>query len=151
MLSTGGRASRPDRGTVLLLFPAAVLIMFLLGAVVIDVALTQVRARELDAVAASAANDALAVLDIDALRAGDGLVINEADALAYATRSVAAGPLPDARVADVEIGRDPAGRTVIAVTLRLDVSLVMAPAIGDLDRIPLRRTQRAVILGSTPP
>ena len=46
---------RPDRGTVLLLFPASVLIVFLLGAIVVDVGLAQLRARELEAVAAAIA------------------------------------------------------------------------------------------------
>jgi type II secretory pathway pseudopilin PulG len=145
------RTHRPDSGTVLLMFPAAVLIMFLLGAIVVDVALTQVRARELEAVAASAANDALAALDIAALRSGDGIVITEADARIYADESVAAGPIPDARVAEVVVGLDARNRTVIAVTLTLDVNLVMAPSVGNLDRITLRRTERAVILGSAPP
>jgi hypothetical protein len=118
---------------------------------VIDVALTQVRARELEAVAASAANDALAALDINALRAGDGIIITEADARIYARESVAAGPIPDARVAEVAVSLDARNRTVIAVTLTLDVDLVMAPSVRNLSRITLRRTERAIILGSAPP
>jgi hypothetical protein len=143
-----GRRRFHDQGTILLAFPAAVLIMFLLGAVVIDVGVTQVRARELEAVAGSAANDALAALDTDALRAGRGLVINERRARAIAEASVAAGSLPDARVEAVAVGIDARGRTVISVSLRLDVDLVMAPAVGPLGAITLRRTERATILGS---
>ena len=82
-----------ERGTVLLMFPAAVLIMFILGAMVIDVSLTQVRARELESAAASAANDALAGLDVGALRSGQGIVISEADARRLAEASIAAGRL----------------------------------------------------------
>jgi Flp pilus assembly protein TadG len=137
-----------ERGTVLLMFPAAVLIMFILGAMVIDVSLTQVRARELESVAASAANDALAGLDIGALRSGQGIVISEADARRFVDASVAAGPLAQASVENVTISLDAQARTVISVTLALDVKLVMAPAIGDLDEITLRRTEQAVILGS---
>ncbi len=151
MLTSITLSPRPARGTVLLLFPAAITIMFVLGAIVVDVALAQLRARELEAVAASAANDALAALDIAALRAGDGIVIDETEARADVVRSVAAGPLPGARVTAVDVGRDVAGRTVITVSLRLDVDLVMAPSIGDLGRVTLRRTERAVILGSAPP
>lgn len=140
-----------DRGTVLLLFPAAVVIMFLLGAIVVDVSLTQIRARELEAVAASAANDALAALDVDALRSGEGIVITEAGARAEVAAAVAAGPLADARIDAVTVSRDAQNRTVIAVTLALDVDLVMAPAVGDLGQVTLRRTERAVILGSDVP
>jgi hypothetical protein len=48
----------------------------------------------------------------------------------------------------VTISLDTQARTVISVTLALDVNLVMAPAIGNLDEITLRRTEQAVILGS---
>ncbi|MEQ8840577.1 MAG: hypothetical protein RIB98_06320 [Acidimicrobiales bacterium] len=135
---------------MLLLFPAAALIMLLLGAIAVDVALTQVRARELQSVAASAANDALAALDVVRLRNGDGIVIGEPAARTIAESSVAAGSLSTASVETVVVTTDAQGRTVIAVTLSLDVDLVMAPAVGDLDRITLRRTGRATILGSEP-
>lgn len=137
-----------EHGTILLMFPAAVLIMFLLGAVVVDVSLVQLRARELEAVAGSAANDALSALDVDALRNGEGIVIGADHARAVVRRSVAAGPLPSAHIDDVSIAPDSQGRQVIAVTLSLDVDLVMAPAVGDLDSVRLQRTGRAVILGS---
>jgi hypothetical protein len=137
-----------DRGSVLLLFPAAVLVMFLLGAVVIDVSLTQLRARQLEAVAASAANDALAALDVAALRDGRGVVIDETVAAEVAARAIATGPLPLATVEAVWVEVDGAGRTVIAVTVSLAVDLVMAPSIGSFDRVTLRRTERATILGS---
>jgi type II secretory pathway pseudopilin PulG len=143
----GGR----ERGTILLIFPAAVLVMFLLGAIVIDVALTQVRGRELEAVAGSAANDALAALDVAALREGRGVVIDEGTARARVAAAVANGPLPQAVTEQVTISVDPQGRTVIAVTLRLDVELVMAPAVGSIGEVSLRRTERATILGSELP
>jgi hypothetical protein len=140
-----------DRGTVLLLFPAAVLVMFVLGAIVIDVSLSQLRGRELEAVAASAANDVLAALDVGALRSGQGIVISETDARSVVAASIDAGPLPQARVTDVAVEVDDADRTVIDVTLSLDVELVMAPAIGNLGAITLQRTERALILGSDIP
>ena len=62
--------------------------------------------------------------------------------------SIAVGPLAQASVENVTISLDTHARTVISVTLALDVNLVMAPAIGDLDEITLRRTEQAVILGS---
>ena len=150
MLTTD-RVRERERGTILLIFPAAVLVMFLLGAIVIDVALTQVRGRELEAVAGSAANDALAALDVAALREGRGVVIDEGNARARVAAAVANGPLPQAVTEQVTISVDPQGRTVIAVTLRLDVELVMAPAVGSLGEVRLRRTERATILGSELP
>jgi hypothetical protein len=142
------RGPGAERGTILFLFPAAVLIMFILGAIVIDVSLTQVRARELEAVAESAASDALAALDIVALRNGEGFVIPEADAALRARASVAAGPLPNAVVDLLRVDVDSQGRTIVAVTLSLTVDLVMAPGVGDLDQVTLTRTGRATILGS---
>lgn len=133
---------------MLFLFPSAVLIMALLGAMVVDVALAQTRGRELAGVAGSAANDALAALDIGALRNGDGIVVDHADALRHVERTVARGPLPEATVDEVRVDVDTSGRTVIEVTLRLEVDLVMAPAVGSFDRITLVRTERAVLLGS---
>lgn len=122
--------------------------MFILGAIVVDVSLVQLRARELEAVAGSAANDALAGLDIVALRAGHGIVVDPIEARRHAEASVAAGPLPTARVDDVVVSIDSAGRTVISVTTILEVDLVMAPAVGSLGEITIRRTESATILGS---
>ena len=49
------------------------------------------------------------------------------------------------------VARDDQGRAVIAVTLQLEVDLVMAPALGDLGEITLRRSARATVLGSDLP
>ena len=142
------RATNPaDRGTVLMMFPAAVLIMFMLGAIVVDVSLTQVRARELQAIASSAANDSLAALDIAALRNDGTLVIDERQAELIVADAIAAGPLPESTVNAVVIDTDSLGRLQISVTLTYTVDLVMAPAVGDLDRVTLVRTGRAVVVG----
>lgn len=136
-----------DRGTVLLLFPAAALIMVVLGALVVDVTLSQVRARELEAVASSAANDALGALDVEHLRSTGEIRIDDGRAAEIVLASVAAGPLPDATVDAVTI-TSAGGRPVIAVTLTLVVELVMAPALpGDLDSTTITRTRTATVLG----
>lgn len=140
--------AEPDRGTVLLLFPAAVMIVFVLGAIVVDVNLTRLRGNELESAAASAANDAIAGLEVSALRSGEGVVIDPVRARRHIAASVEAGPLPAAEIVAITTTVDDQGRTVIAVTLELEVDLVMAPALGDLGEITLRRTARAVILGS---
>lgn len=132
---------RGNRGTVLLLFPAALMVMVVLGAIVIDVGYTTIRGRELGAVAASAANDSLGALDVSVLRATGEVVISESDAHRIVARAIALGPLPDAQIVNIDIqGFE------IAVTLRLDIDLVMAPALGDLNRVRLIRTERAIVL-----
>ena len=139
---------RADRGTVLLMFPAAMLIMVVLGAIVIDVGLSQVRARELDAVAASAANDTLGALDIHQLRTDGTVRLDQHRAVAIAEAAVAAGPLPDAVVTEVAITTDSLGRPEVAVTLQLEVRLIIAPALpGDLEITTIRRTAAVTILG----
>ncbi|GJM38790.1 MAG: hypothetical protein DHS20C19_21570 [Acidimicrobiales bacterium] len=125
--------------------------MFVLGAIVIDVSLTHVRGDELESVAGSAANDALAGLDLVALRSGDGVQIDVDRATTFAEAGIAAGALPEAELTELTVGLDGQGRTVISVTLELSVDLVMAPAVGDLDSVTLRRTRSATILGSDLP
>ncbi len=123
------------------MFPAALMIMVILGAVVIDVSYTTLRGRELRAVAASAANDSLAALDIMELRSSGDMVIDSRAAHRIVAEAIAVGPLPDARIVDIVINR-----FEIAVTLQLDIELVMAPALGDLGRVRLVKTERAVVL-----
>ena len=138
---------RADRGTVLLLMPAAVFVMLVLGAIVLDVGLSRVRAQELRSVAASAANDSLGALDIDELRSSGTIVISQARAEVLAAESVAQGPLPDATVEDVEVALDPLGRWEIVVRVGLDVELVIAPALpGAPDSLHVTATERVLVI-----
>ena len=60
-----------ERGSVLMLMPAAVMVMLVLGSIVVDFAVVGLRARELHNIAAAAADDAaVAGLSPEALRAG---------------------------------------------------------------------------------
>ncbi len=141
------RGGSSDRGTVLLLFPAAVMIMLVLGAIVVDIGLTQVRARELQAVADSAANDSLAALDVAALRSGLPLTLDAARARGIVAEAVAAGPLPNSTVEAVAIGHDGAGRITVDVRLQLRVDLIIAPALpGGLSSTLISRTGHIVVL-----
>ncbi len=139
--ATSAPRLRDGRGTVLLMFPAALMVMVILGAIVVDVGYTTIRGRELRAVAASAANDSLAALDIVELRTTGQTVIDGAAARRIVAEAIASGPLPDARIVDVAINR-----FEIAVTLALDLELVMAPALGDLTRVTLVRTERVAVV-----
>ena len=139
---------RRDRGTVLLLFPAAFLIMIVLGAIVVDVGLSHVRARELEAVASSAANDALAALDVNALREDGELRFDLERAEQIVAESVANGALDEAVVVAVGIGTNGVGEPQLEVTLQLEVEFIMAPALpGDLNSTTITRTRTASILG----
>ncbi len=65
--------ARGDRGSVLMLMPAAVLIVLLLGAIAVDLTAIHLRQRAGISAAGSAANDAVTYgLDQAALRRGDG-------------------------------------------------------------------------------
>ena len=62
-----------DRGSVLMLMPAAFLILLVLGAIAVDLTAVRVGQRSLLSSATDAANDAVTVgLDEDAYRAGAG-------------------------------------------------------------------------------
>ncbi|MCY4457241.1 MAG: pilus assembly protein TadG-related protein [Acidimicrobiaceae bacterium] len=132
---------RHDRGSILLLFPAALLAMIVLGAMAIDVSYTTVRGRELQAVAASAANDSLAALDVQVLRTNGTVELNQTKARQIVAAAIARGPLPQARIVNVGIDG-----LKITVSLQLDVELVMAPALGNLNQITLTRTAQVVVI-----
>jgi hypothetical protein len=132
---------------VLLLMPAAVMIMLVLGAIALDVGLSAVRARELRAVAASSANDTLAALDVAALRVDGVVVIDHSRAVEIVAEAIENGPLPDATIESVIIGEDPLGRPEITVQLGLDVDLIIAPALpGAPSRIHVSATERVLIV-----
>jgi len=80
-----------DRGSVLMLMPAAVLVVLLLGAISVDLAIVHLRQHQAVAAAASAANDAVtAGLDQTALRRGDGYRLDPARVDQAVTESIEA-------------------------------------------------------------
>jgi hypothetical protein len=86
---------RPDRGSVLLLVPAALLVVLVLASVAVDMALVHLRHRQAHDLAAAAANDAAgAAADPVALRAGTHRP-DPARAAAVARQVVAASQLAD--------------------------------------------------------
>lgn len=91
MTGTGRR--RRDRGSVLMLVPAGVLIVLVMASIAVDMSLVQLRQRQAHDLAAGAANDAAtAAADQGALRAGEYRL--DADrAAAVAERSVAASEM----------------------------------------------------------
>lgn len=125
--SEGPRArARPlaaERASVLMLMPAAVLIMIVLGALAVDRAIVFGAQRELVSTAQSAANDAAGLgVDIDRLRVNGRVEVDpEAidDAVGLATASIDPGTS-----VTWELRGD-----VVVVRLERDVRLVFAPGI----------------------
>lgn len=74
-----GRGRIADRGSVLMLLPAAVLVLFVLAGISVDAAVTFTQQRELVAVAGDAANDAANALARDALYRGGAVTLDPAE------------------------------------------------------------------------
>ena len=110
---------QPQRGSVLLLVPAGVLVLFVLAALAVDHALAFLGQRELSATAAAAANDA----------AGAAL----SDAAFYGGTSgpiVIDGARAERIAADAVARRRPTGVTVTKVVVRVDGPHVCVGAVG---------------------
>ncbi len=96
MLRSRTRSDGRERGSVLMLMPAAVLILMVLGAIAVDLSAVRLGQRELVAAAGDAANDAVTVgLDEAALRAGQGYRIDPARAEAAVVDALAAKGILD--------------------------------------------------------
>src|SRR5438552_16034305 len=68
------RAERGQRGSVLILVPAGVLVLMILGAICVDFSIAYLAQRQLQDAASAAVNDAAgAGLDEARLRVGDGM------------------------------------------------------------------------------
>lgn len=152
----GGRARTPtrrsraagDRGTVLLLMPAAVFAVMVLGAIAIDVGLVSLRAQQLRFVADSAAADALGALDVDELRSRGRARIDRARAAELIRAGIARGPLPGAEITAIDIGSNRSGRIEITVRLRFEAEMVIAPALpGRSGAVTVTATGRALVIG----
>lgn len=120
-----------ERGSVLMLFPAAVLVVIVLGSIAVDFSVVLLAERELAAAAAAAANDAAAAaLDEDHFRTTGEVRLDAAAAERIAAaaieRRAAPFDLTDVRVV-VEPDR-------VAIHLTAAVDYVLAPAIPGVPR-----------------
>src|SRR3954452_25010937 len=80
-----------ENGTVLMLMPAAVLVLLILGAITFDYAHLYLAKRDLQAAAESAANDAITFgIDQAAIRRGHGVRLDDQSALRAVDISLAA-------------------------------------------------------------
>ncbi len=128
MLSCGHPPPRSetddDRGTVLLLFPVAVLVIILLGSIAVDFSLVHLRHQELEDVAAAAANDAASALATDVLYAGGDIAIAADRARQVAMASIDARGLDGVVVDAIVVDAD-----TVRVSVHMDVEYILAPAV----------------------
>ena len=124
---TGRRTTGTERGSVLMLMPAAVLIVLLLGAIAVDSAIVYLGQREAYNVAFDAANDAAgAGLDLEAARTSGEIVYDPDRVEAIAARSVAAAGFDDLEL----VSAVPDGDGVV-VTVRRTVEHLFVQALGE--------------------
>ena len=127
---------------MLLLFPAAFLIVLVLGAIAIDAGIAFMRQRELAAAAGAAANDALAIAVEDSVGRGDGLVIDPAALESAVTLSLDRRGVLDTLTAPPDIAI--LGPDEVRITLVSRADYVIAPALpGGPDGTPIRATATA--------
>jgi len=120
---------RGDRGSVLALVPAALLVLLVLAAIAVDSASEYLARRELGAAADAAANDAATFgLDEARFRETGEFVLDSARANEAVRRALAVRGSAVVDRAAVEVEVDPDGGTV-RVTLRSSAHLVFAPVL----------------------
>lgn len=121
---------RGERGSVLLLMPAAVLVVLVLASIAVDFTIAFLGEREAASLAAAAANDAVtAALDDERFRAGEGIGLDEERArrIALSTLGASSTELDDLEV-EVVVG-DLAGEPSVTVTVRGTIDYVFARAL----------------------
>lgn len=129
-----GARRRDGRGSAIFLFPAAVFVVLVLGAIVVDLTAVHLAGRQaVDAASAAADDAAAAALDVASVRAGGPVRIDASRAAAVAADTVAARDLPhEVRSVDVTLGPGPDQVTVVVV---LGVEPVLGAALpGGHDR-----------------
>ena len=141
---------RDERGSVLMLMPAAVLIVLLLGAIAVDSAIVYLGQRQAYNVAFDAANDAAgAGVDLGEVRSSGEIVYDPDRVAAIASQAVAAAGIDDLELVSAE----PDG-TGVVVTVRRTVKHLFVQALGDPSRDVLTisaRVEGEVRRGATEP
>ncbi len=121
---TARRRSEHDHGTVLLLFPVAILVVILLGSIAVDFSLVHLRHQELEDVAAAAANDAASAVATDVLYTGGDITLAEDRARQVAIASIDARGLDGVVIDSIVVDAD-----TVSVAVHMDVEYILAPAL----------------------
>lgn len=135
-----------ERGSVLMLMPAAVLIVIVLASITVDFAVVFLGERELASLAGAAANDAAtAGLDQERFRETGAFVLDP-DRVGAVVHSTLAASSSEVRDITVTVSvTDVAGEPAVEVTLRGTVDYVFAPALpGASDTATVEATAVAV-------
>ena len=117
------RGRRGQRGSTLLLFPASILVVMVLGAICVDFSKVHLARREAHAALSALADDAAAMLDRDAVRAGRFDAVDLDRARRFVATSWATHPakLEGSLVGAITVDRGPrAGTVVLSATIRVD-------------------------------
>lgn len=115
------RVHARERGTTLLLFPAAVLVLMLLAAIAVDMSSLHLARRELHRSASQAADDAAAMIDRAAAHRTGDAHIDPATAERVVRFELAAARLPGRLVGPPQVNVDDATGTVeVTVTMSID-------------------------------
>jgi hypothetical protein len=133
------RRGRPDRGSVLMLMPAGVVITLLLGAIAVDAAIVHLEQRQAYNVAFDAANDAAgAGIDRDTLRSTGELVFDPGRVRQIAADTIAAAAADGVTLLDARSDGDE-----VAITVEVRVRRLFGQAFGARSTEVLRLTARA--------
>ena len=124
---------RSDRGTTLLLFPAAVMVLMVLGAIAVDLGSVYAARRSLIREVGAIADDAAGHIDIAALRSGRPVAIDLDTARSAALTDLALTDLPGEPVGPpiVEPGTAP---DTIVVEVTRDVPHIFGTAVPGVPR-----------------
>jgi Flp pilus assembly protein TadG len=147
-----GERLRSERGSALLLMPAGVLVVIILGALAVDSAVLFLGERELADLTAAAANDAAtAGLDAESFYGCGALRVDEARARDVVGAVIAARSSDAVEVTGVGVTVDNSATTPeVTVSARGTVQLVFTPAIPGTVRtraVDARSTAAARSLG----
>ncbi len=134
---------RVDRGSVLMLMPAGLLLVLMLGAIAFDLSLVFLRQRQASSLAVDVANDvATAALDEEAFRRDGEFVLDPGRATELGVELVGASDLQEL-IQDVEVQVIGPDEVTVRVVVRVDY--VFARAIpGASDGTNVTATATAV-------
>ena len=121
-----------ERGTALLLFPAAVMVLMVLAAIAVDLTSIHLARREVYRIASQAADDAAAMIDHHSLRTGDLRTIDLSAATRLVRGELTVAKMPGAIVDGPRVRLGPRPGTV-EVTLTISVEHFFAKAIPGAD------------------
>lgn len=137
------RARRAERATALILVPTMLLVVIALGAIAVDLTALHVAQRSTQRVAATAADDAAAMLDTRQVQVDGTVRIDEGAARRVAVAHARTASLAGALQEPVDVRVAPDGSTV-TVTLRVRVrDLIGGPLRGDDAETEIRATATA--------